>query len=236
MGVKIYQRHGKDERLNVQVDGNGVHNLSFDEGVGLFLPDKITNILNGEKVKSENTTNATSYSKPVGNQIEQKETQNVVPRLAKEDFKVDSTNWKEIKVVVDGKKQKVKVNDIGDIWEYQEGEFEGKQKFTWNAAMRETQAVKKTMPDDNQWGLIMKSINPNIDLNKGWQNDTSIKEAIGAEISGCRNVVDGKFYNVGSDGYFWSSTGGHYVRFNETGVYPLSNGNPSSALSVRCLE
>jgi len=58
-------------------------------------------------------------------------------------------------------------------------------------------------------------------------------------VSGTRNSSDGALYNVGSNGYYWSSTvSGAYATyryFNATGT-SAGNYNRANGLSVRCLK
>ena len=80
----------------------------------------------------------------------------------------------------------------------------------------------------------MLSINPNIDLNKWWQDDTSIRTVLWLELSGFRGTV-GDFYYQGDFGFFWSSSKGHYVEFDAAQVYPVVDIDPSFGFSVRCI-
>ena len=83
------------------------------------------------------------------------------------------------------------------------------------------------------WGVFISS-----GLNSGinWQVGSSFFPA-----SGFRYLSDGKFYQVGSYGYFWmsspySATHGYDLRFGSDAVYPNFTHHRSFGYPVRCIS
>jgi uncharacterized protein (TIGR02145 family) len=72
--------------------------------------------------------------------------------LEDHNFKINSDGWK--KITVDG--ESYLVNDKEDIWELLNRECAGEQLFTWDAAMRETKKLGKTIPTDEQLSGLLK--------------------------------------------------------------------------------
>lgn len=122
-----------------------------------------------------------------------------------------------------------------DIWEKY-----WKCYFTQKATIRETEKQGLILPTIEEWWEIMKEINPNIDLNKWWQDDISIRTKLWLELSGYRNT-DGDFYSQGSNGNYWSSTpydstDAFSLAFNSSFLYPASYYYRTNGFSVRCLK
>ena len=117
-----------------------------------------------------------------------------------------------------------------DIWEK-----DWKCYFTQAAAIRESKKQWLILPSIERWGEIIKEINSNINLNKWWKDDTSIRTTLWLELSGFRGT-DGGFYNQGDFGYYWSSSEGHYVRFDATQVFLVVGYYPSFSFSARCVK
>lgn len=107
--------------------------------------------------------------------------------------------------------------------------------FTQSSAIREAELQGKKIPTIEQWGEIIKSINPNINLNWGWQNDTSVRIALWLKLADFRNPY-GDFYGQGDFGYFWSSTAGRDVLFGKDQVHPTVGNDSEYAFSCRCLK
>ncbi len=118
-----------------------------------------------------------------------------------------------------------------DIWEK-----EWEIYFTQKAAIREAKTQWLIVPTIEQWWQIAKSINPDIKVESSWQNDTSIREKLWFKLSGFRNAYDGKFFNQGDYGFYWSSSEGCFFKFDATQVYPVNDWNPAHGLSVRCIK
>ena len=59
---------------------------------------------------------------------------------------------------------------------------------------------------------------------------------------GYRNRADGTLYNVGQNGYSWSSSvpaagsNAYFLNFNNTGVNPQNSNSRANGLQVRCLQ
>lgn len=162
--------------------------------------------------------------------FEQKESQGTL-ELEETDFRVDSANWE----IIDSNVWKVKVHPLWDVWEYMEWDFKGSQKFTQESAIREATFQWKIIPNDNEWWEIMKSINPEIELNKLCQSDTSIRTKLWLELSGYRNA-NGDFFSQGEVGYYWSSSKNSGIRCAVTMVQFFNDSNPLCAFSVRCIK
>ena len=67
-------------------------------------------------------------------------------------FKINSDGWKKITVGWEN----YLVNEKEDIWEILDEECKGEQLFTWDAAMRETKKLGKTIPTDEQLDNLLK--------------------------------------------------------------------------------
>ncbi len=75
--------------------------------------------------------------------------------LDPENFKIKSNDWQlqDAMGVINGQRIsiKVKVHPEWDVWEYVSGvpsEFIGQQLFTYNAALRETEKIGVSLPED----------------------------------------------------------------------------------------
>jgi len=91
---------------------------------------------------------------------ESKETIEKTPELDKENFRIDSTNWKEI---TDPNGVKVKENPEWDVWEYVEGKYKWEQLFTQDSALREANKAGKTLPAS--WTTYRDIINKKYEWN-----------------------------------------------------------------------
>jgi len=135
-------------------------------------------------------------------------------------FKINSDGWKKITVGWEN----YLVNEKEDIWEILDEECKGEQLFTWDAAMRETKKLGKTIPTDEQLDNLLK--------------DKSDLENI--TFPGDRDT-NGSFYALGSNLYLWSSapSGSNawsrllYTSYSTVYRYAL---NKARGFSVRCLK
>jgi len=135
-------------------------------------------------------------------------------------FKINSDGWK--KITVDG--ESYLVNEKEDVWEILDGECKGEQLFTWDAAMRETKKLGKTIPTDEQLEELLK--------NKGDLKNIT--------YPGYR-YTDGSFFNRGSALFLWSSTPSGtnaWRRYLLTTYSTVARDarNKAYGFSVRCLE
>ena len=154
--------------------------------------------------------------------LEVRDTEKQGLELERENFRVDSTNWKQS---TNEQGMIFLENPKKDIWEYVDGvsdELVGQQLFTWKAAMRETKKAGKRMPTDEEFFQFRKE-----DFGK-------------IVLSGYR-ITNGAFYNSGAYTHFWSSSvsgATAWTRFlysiNST---VLRNPNDQAhGFSVRCIN
>ena len=135
-------------------------------------------------------------------------------------FRVNSNGWK--KIIADN--EEYLENPEGDIWEILEGEANGEQLFTWNAAMRETKKAGKRMPTDEEFSEILKS-----------------KADMPNLILAGNRTTAGSFYDRGARADFWSSTESganawyRCLYLSLATVYRATN-DKADGFSVRCLK
>ena len=129
-------------------------------------------------------------------------------------FKIDSDGWK--------KKGEFLENETKDIWEIRNGDYAGEQLFTWDAAMRETKKAGKTIPTNEQFEKMFTDDAPD------WP------------LAGYRSSGSDGFYNLGSFGGYWSSSGNgakaSTLLFSSGGVNPGGSNLRALGFSVRCLK
>ena len=166
---------------------------------------------------------------------EAKETIEKTPELEKDNFRIDSTNWKEI---TDPNGVKVKENPEGDVREYIEWKYRWEQLFTWDeivdwkvikewSATREAKKAGKTLPVS--WTTYRDIINKKYEWDyqkflewenmifAGWRHAHNKKfDFLDKEFD--LRCADGSNFNGGS--YGW----GH-IRWNR-----------NYGFSVRCLK
>lgn len=98
-----------------------------------------------------------------------KESLEQLPALEEENFRIDSTNRKEI---TDPNGVKVKENPEWDVREYLEGKYKWEQLFTQKSALRETRKVGKKLPES--WtvyeNILMKKYGWNYQDFVTWEN------------------------------------------------------------------
>jgi len=140
-------------------------------------------------------------------------------QLYDNNFKVNSEGWKK-KTVEGGV---VLENPKGDIWEILGGEYNGEQLFTWDAAIRETKKAGKKMPTKEQFEELLK-------------DDEFPKNRV---LDGFRPYSSAALYDVGSYGYYWSSsvTGSYSctLAFNSSSAN-MGNSGRANGFSVRCVR
>jgi len=152
-------------------------------------------------------------------------------KLEKENFKVDSTGWKQF---TNEEGIIYLENSAGNICEFVAGvpdNLVGQQLFTWNAAMRETKKVGKRMPTDEEWDVLISEIED--------------KQFLGCRVN--LYATDPKqFFGLGVKLVLWSSARAYNVRSEPYGVWTrtfLSDGDEFrmtrfmlDSYSVRCIK
>ncbi len=115
-----------------------------------ITPENVTNLTDEEiaivqaEANKRISANLENTQKPeTEEKKESKETIEKAPELDKENFRIDSTNWKEITAP---NRVKVKENPEGDVREYLEGKYKWEQLFTPDSALREANKAGKTLP------------------------------------------------------------------------------------------
>jgi len=146
-------------------------------------------------------------------------------QLEEENFKVDSSGWKQIDT-----KRKIHFleSPARDIWEYVDGvpdELVNQQLFTWSAAVRETEKAGKKMPTDEEWDILTAG-GKNLNLKK--------------VFSGTRGI-DTNFYDLGTSLSCWSSSvsgGNAWSRYLGSGraIVRRYMDNQAYGFSVRCIK
>jgi hypothetical protein len=146
----------------------------------------------------------------------------IVLELADENFRIDSSDWKE----TTNEQGIVCLKNLEeDIWEYVSGverELIGEQLFTWRAAIRETGKAGKRIPTDKEFNQFNK-------------------EDFGKIVYTGYRGTDNYFFNLSTVIFFWSSSvsGGAAWRRNLSSDRATVHRNASSksnGFSVRCLR
>lgn len=156
--------------------------------------------------------------------------------LEKENFRIRSDGWETL-VLKDG--TVVKTNVLRDVWELCDGEFAGEQHFTIRAAHRETERAGKRMPTSEEWIEIIHTVNPEIEEDGKWKEDTSVRESLGLGLVGYHQAFSSEHVFRGKFGFYWASASsgnkGHYLLLTSTQVIPARNAVQANGLSIRCL-
>jgi len=146
----------------------------------------------------------------------------IVLELVDENFRIDSSDWKE----TTNEQGIVCLKNLEeDIWEYVSGverELIGEQLFTWRAAIRETGKAGKKMP-----------------INKEF--DQFEAKHFGEIVYVGSRYTDGSFNHLGMHTNFWSSSqsGSNAWSCNLYSSHPTVRRfalNPAYGFSVRCLK
>ncbi|EKD30082.1 MAG: hypothetical protein ACD_78C00161G0002 [uncultured bacterium (gcode 4)] len=157
--------------------------------------------------------------------------------LEPENFHIDSTGWKEIRLP---QGIRIKINPEEDVTEILEGEFRGEQYFSHNAAIRETKKAGKKIPDNEEWRNIIRSINASLDFCEKPQNDTSVRETLGLKLSGYQYGPRWSYKERSVQWYYWSSSFisdfGHYIAVSEEKIEPIRSTGGVYMFSIRCLK
>ncbi|MBP9158258.1 MAG: hypothetical protein KBF53_10855 [Sphingobium sp.] len=137
--------------------------------------------------------------------------------LESENFRIDSTGWK-VRTLEDG--TRVKINPEGDVTEILGGDFDGEQRFTPAAALRETAKAGKRIPTVVEWYGIMSTIEP--EIHERCMDVATVKEAL--------RINDANFWA-------WSTTPLlHVMEFSGSQAVPKINDMSTLGCSVRCLK
>lgn len=157
-------------------------------------------------------------------------------RFERRNFRVASHGWPK-RVLADGRL--IQTNPGGDITELLEGSLAGEQLFTWEAALRETAKAGKRLPSTEDWASGIRAINPAVLPMAGWQDDTTVRKALGLKLAGYRGDLSTACCLQEKQGYYWASSPigpeGHLVIFSDTQVCPAYYSNGAHSFSVRCL-
>lgn len=121
----------------------------------------------------------------------------------------------------------------------QEGMYnhKGRTYFTWEAAMAYAKSINKRLPSKEEWDDLIES-----SKQKLWDIDNKGLYVHGLffQAAGYRNNSNATVNNVGSNGYYWSSTvngtNSYNLNFNSTNVNPVNNNNRPYGFSVRLLK
>ncbi|HKL44378.1 MAG TPA: hypothetical protein VJ892_03805, partial [Candidatus Absconditabacterales bacterium] len=163
----------------------------------------------------------------VGQGKEQKESIEDLPKLEKENFRINSKKWKEI--IFDPNGVKVKVNPEGDAWEYLEGDYKGEQFFTKASAIRETKKAGKTLPKSSN--VFEDIINKKYEGNyKNFLKGENIKFC---GWCGPSDETFGTFYDIDEVFNIWCEDGSNFYGDRNGWVH----GNKDDySFSVRCIQ
>jgi hypothetical protein len=144
-------------------------------------------------------------------------------QLEDHDFTIPRT--KDWKLVTTTNGVKLWENPTKDVWELADGDFKGCQKFTWDAAIRETKKAGKRMPTDEEFRELVKT--------KG--------DVKNLRYSGYRGT-SGSYGNRSGSDYLWSSTAldgsSAWLRNFYYSMDSVGRGTDGKAdgFSVRCLQ
>ncbi len=200
-----------DKDLNLPWDNQGKEVLASEKVVGQKQKDLSDTL--GEKENNE-----------------QKESIEDLSKLEKENFRIDSTWWKEI---VDDSGVAVKENPEWDVREYLEWKCKWEQLFTKASAIREAKKVGKRLPSSC---TVIKDI---IEWKKeaGWYKLT-YRDFLAWEnikFPGWRNPKNKKFNNIDKGFGIWCDDGSYFIG-NRLIWHLHDDDNVNYGFSVRCLQ
>ena len=153
-----------------------------------------------------------------------KETVEKTPELDKENFRIDSTNWKEI---TDPNGVKVKENPEWDVREYLEGKYKGEQLFTYTSAKREADKAGKTLPAS--W-KVYEDI-----MDKKYHGDyKSFLEWENMIFAGWRSPNHKTFFDFDRDFGLRCADGSYFT--GDRDVWDTHSWDKDYGFSVRCLK
>jgi hypothetical protein len=149
---------------------------------------------------------------------------NHIITLEKENFRIDSTDWKKIK---DSNWTKVKVNPEWDVWEYLEWTKKWEQLFTKASAIRETKKCGKKLPTSYK---IFEDI---IEQKYKWDYEAFVVWE-DMKFCGWRLPYGERFDDIDKGFSIWCEDGsnfnGNYNGWNR------NNDNDGYSFSVRCIQ
>jgi len=155
---------------------------------------------------------------------EQKESIENLPKLEKENFKIDSTDWKEIE---DPNGVRVKENPEWDVREYLEWDYKWEQLFTNASSIRETKKAGKKLP--KSWtvfeDIIEKKYKWNYQDFLEWEN---------IKFSGWRNPDSKEFNNIDREFSLWCEDVSCFYGRRNRWSHDYNNGY--YGFFVRCLQ
>lgn len=185
----------------------------------------------------------------VKNKVKVSLSREILLKLEKENFKIDSTNWKEIQDLAG---VKVLVNPEWDVWEYLEWNSKWEQLFTgpeyknWKlikewSAIRETKKAGKKLPTSaNKYKKLIRW--KKIHWWYGWdylafliwewyltQNRNATKK-----FSGWRNADDDMFNDIDREFSMWCEDGTYF--YGDRMESSCVDWRWSDGRSVRCLQ
>lgn len=150
---------------------------------------------------------------------------NFIPELEKDNFRIDSSTWKEI---VSPNGVRVKENPEEDVWEFLEGPYIGEQFFKYKAAIRETKKAGKQMP--YVWEVYKNM------LEKKYQwNYEAFFAAENIQFCGWRNQLTKTFDNIDQEFSMWCEDAGFFTGKRDWSWH-CTYWDRGFGLSVRCLK
>lgn len=144
--------------------------------------------------------------------------------IDKKNFRIDSTNWKEIIKTND---VKVKVNPEWDAWEYLEGKHKWEQLFTKYAAIRETKKAGKKLPASL---AVFKDI---IEKEYEWDYKDFLKWE-DMKFCGWRDPIYERFKSIDKEFNIWCADGSNF--FGNLNLWDHFNHYDHCGFSVRCVQ
>lgn len=150
-------------------------------------------------------------------------------------FRILSDGWNS-SILTTG--ERAKINPLNDVIELASGTFAGEQLFTYEACMRETKRVSKTVPSIERWNSIIQTAE-RLCHGQGRLAGIELRERLGIRLVGEINSIDRTLRGSGNEGFYWSNLPhgafSYYVRFEKTGGIFTARFTRESFYSVRCL-
>jgi uncharacterized protein (TIGR02145 family) len=141
-------------------------------------------------------------------------------------------------------------SDEGDSWCYENSTancYKYGRLYTWEAAMKACPSGWR-LPDTADWNKLVAAgghatAGKKLKSKSGWNNNGNGTDDFGfSALPGGARYRDGKFYNVGGNGRWWTATArnsddAYYRRMGDDDDYVgEDNDNKSYGLSVRCIK
>lgn len=125
----------------------------------------------------------------------------IIPELEKDNFRIDSSTWKEI---ISPNGVRVKENPEEDVWEFLDWAYVWEQLFKYKAAIRETEKAGKQMP--YVWEVYKNM------LEKKYQwNYEAFFAGENIKFCGWRNQLTKKFDNIDQEFSMWCEDAGFFT-------------------------